>query len=197
MNRKTLFYLILLSLFPLTYIYSQSDESTPVATDEQVQVEQEEAKPKPLDLNHIDKADFMSRLDNPAVIFKQFTDEEVKEMFLGKIKGGKIEQFLHDNPKIIEFVVRCLKDDHAMQGFMRIRKDKERLKYYLLFMVFLFVVSMTLNYFGNKDKNFVEKFLKRLLITISMFCLSSIGILLIFNKEIKPFIRIFKSVFLS
>ncbi len=191
---KRLSYLIILLLLPLTYIYSQNEEAT--APTEQVQ-EASEAPLKPLDLNHIDKSDFLSRLDNPAVIFKQFSDEEVRDMFLGKIKGGKIEKFLHDNPKIIEFVVRCLKDDHAMQGFMQIRKDKDRLKFYIGFMVVMFFLSLILNYFGNKDKNFVEKFLKRMLITISMFCLSSIAILLIFNKEIKPFIRIFKSVFLE
>jgi len=192
LNRKIIFYLILLSLFSLNYLYSQNE--API--DEPAEV-QEEPAPKPLDLNHIDKSDFMSRLDNPAVIFKQFSDDEVKEMFIGKIKGGKIEAFLHDNPKLVEFVVRCLKDDHAMQGFMQIRKDKERLKIYIGIMIVMFFISLILNFFGNKDKNFVEKLLKRILITVSMFCLSSITILLIFNKEIKPFIRIFKSVFLQ
>lgn len=124
---------------------------------------------------------------------KNYPPEVVKEEILKSLRGNPLETVVRGSPDLQNFLVDVMRDEKALVGVIKILQDKERLKKYLYFWIWImFAAYYTRKLFVSKYWKGPFKSFARLVfaMTVSVITVSTFG--LIFKPELSPLVSIFR-----
>ena len=130
--------------------------------------------------------------------YRIIPEHQLYSLLLKKSKGTFFYDFLNDNPSIISFAVKMLRDEIAIPIYARLVKDKVRLASFLVVNIVIIIIGWLMKrYTSLRPRGVVEGI--KLWFARFLFVNGSRIIVLIFffHVELSPTWQIFKDVFFN
>lgn len=127
---------------------------------------------------------------------KDVPDETIKDNLMARFKDGELKRFLTNNPKVLTFLVRILKDEKALPGLTKLAENKKKLITFAGLMIATFVIAMILKMPLRGSKNNKKALFPFYLRWPFIFILRIVLFLTYFKEEVGPTVAIAKKLFL-
>lgn len=122
------------------------------------------------------------------------SEEEIRQMVLVQTSGKKSGEFLKENPKFLDFLVKWFRDDKALPALAEIMNKPKKVKYYGYYVLAIFILSFLIGLKAS-DKSLFKKLMFKLTISFGVMVCYFIGFYLFFREELSPTVDIIKQVF--
>lgn len=129
-------------------------------------------------------------------VMATMSDKQLEDMIYEKVGETKIGKFFDKYPKTLIYIVKVLKDEHALINMVKIVKDKERLKIYGISALSIGITGFFIRRRKPKGLNFFDRIIRQIVLAFFFAGLIFSTFIFIFRQELAPFYNIAKDTFL-
>ncbi|MBF0297145.1 MAG: hypothetical protein HQK51_00360 [Oligoflexia bacterium] len=141
-------------------------------------------------------ANIMDNFKTGLAMMDKISEEDLVKSMNEKVSKSALGFILINNPKLMLFFVRSMKDKNVIQELMASFTNKEKYKQYILIMgstaLFFFILSFII----CRNSNLIEKMFKKILLTICMLGTQLLILSLLFPKSASAMSKIFYKTFI-
>ncbi len=122
------------------------------------------------------------------------TEEALEKMVISRLPK-KVQDFLTENPKILRFSVRLIKDSHALPALVDGMQNKKKITVYFACIIASFILGFILKRKNRKKDQFILKeIFKSLVITLFVICFNLSAFYIVFREDLRPTIEVWNSI---
>ncbi|OFZ52029.1 MAG: hypothetical protein A2381_05840 [Bdellovibrionales bacterium RIFOXYB1_FULL_37_110] len=141
------------------------------------------------------KADNLKQLNKMLEPIRKMSESELTNIILSNQKAHPLFELMANNPKLLTFIIRLLKDEKAIQGLVEVTSHKAKIYIYLVFLVITILLN---HWFKIKIIKNIESMMKRFFVHVGriiFFVVLRLTVFLIlFYAFLKPSILIIYSL---
>ncbi|MBF0362418.1 MAG: hypothetical protein HQK49_15480 [Oligoflexia bacterium] len=143
----------------------------------------------------IDNKNFIQNLKLSMQMLNKVPEETLVKSMIEKISKTPFGAFFVNNPKIISFFVRIIRDKSTVDELLTGFTNKEKYTQYLALMFGVALFFFIFTYIICRKTNFLERIMKRLVMMIFMVVTQFLVFALLFPKSASAMSRIFVKTF--